>query len=80
MSRADLERLSTDLDNDPGLGAEFARLGGDAASWVRQAESKGYHLTSEEAVSLSSSFDEMSDDDLDHVAGGWTGDDGSGGG
>lgn len=79
MSRADLERLSADLESDMGLSEGFACLGNDVAAWVSRAQAKGYHLTNEEAAGLASSFDELSDDELDHVAGGWSGDEGGGG-
>ena len=40
---------------------------------------KGYRLTMEEAISLSSSYQELSDDDLEDVAGGWTNNNDGGG-
>ena len=73
MSKADLQRLSAALDADPGLSEEFTSLGDDAALWMRHANTKGFHLTSEEAVGLASSFGELSDEDLEGVAGGWNG-------
>ena len=72
MSRADLERFTADLQNVPGLSEEFSELGYDPDAWIRGAGAKGYHLTSEEAEGLCSSHGELSIDDLDHVAGGWT--------
>jgi len=72
MSKVDLERFSVDLQNDPGLMEEFSKMGHNPDAWVRLADTKGYHLTSAEAEGLSSSFGELSDDDLDHVAGGWS--------
>ncbi len=71
MSRSDLERFTADLQCVPGLSEEFSSLGYDPEAWVRHAGAKGYHLTSDEADGLSSGHGELSDDDLDNVAGGW---------
>lgn len=72
MSRADLERLTADLQNVLGLSEEFSELGYDPDAWIRRASTKGYHLSSEEAEGLCSSHGELSEDDLDQVAGGWS--------
>ncbi|MCP4661853.1 MAG: hypothetical protein GY856_41145 [bacterium] len=72
MSRTDLVRFTADLHNVPGLAEEFSSLGLDPGAWVRRASTKGYHLTSEEAEGLSSSYGGLSDDDLQSVASGWT--------
>lgn len=78
MSRVDLERLTLDLESNPGLSEEFSSFGDDAVAWQRHAGQKGYHLTTEEAAGLSSSFGELTDEDLEGVAGGWNGDEGGG--
>lgn len=80
MSSSDLERFTTDLQNNPALADEFASLGEDPDAWVRRASMRGYHLTQEEASGLSSSYVELSDEDLEEVAGGWDSGGGSGGG
>ncbi|MCP4654537.1 MAG: Nif11 family protein [bacterium] len=72
MSRVDLERFTADLEHAPGLSEEFSSLGYDPEAWVQRASAKGYHLTSDEADGLSSSYGELSLEDLDNVAGGWT--------
>lgn len=79
MSRADLQRFTEDLEADTALAEEFRALGDDATAWHRQAAGKGYDLTLEEVGGLSSSYQELSDDELEQVAGGWD-DTGSGGG
>ncbi len=85
MSRFDLERFTTDYERDPALAEGFAELGDDPQGWARLAREKGYEITPDEAGSLLSSRRELSDDELDEVAGGWDGDTtggsgGSGGG
>lgn len=77
-SRTDLQRLTEDLEADAALADEFRALGDDATAWHRQAASKGYQLTFEEASGLSSSYLDLSDEELEDVAGGWDGG-GSGG-
>lgn len=77
MSRADLQRFTDDLAADDALASEFGALGDDAEAWYRHAAGKGYDLTAEEAAGLCSSYLELSDDELEEVAGGW---DGSGSG
>jgi predicted ribosomally synthesized peptide with nif11-like leader len=76
-SRTDLQRFTEELDADAALAGEFCALGNDPQAWHRQAASKGYNLTLEEAGALSSSYRELSDGELEDVAGGW---DGSGSG
>lgn len=77
MSGTDLQRFTEELDADAALAGEFCALGNDPEAWHRRAASKGYNLTLEEAGALSSSYRELSDDELEDVAGGW---DGSGSG
>lgn len=78
MSAFDVKRFSSDLQKDPTLMEEFTLLGENPEAWVELAASKGYELSIEEATGLSTSHRELSDDELENVAGGW--DTGSGGG
>jgi len=81
MKNVELERFITDFQKDPALSKEFTHLGDDPEAWVRLATAKGYRLTVDEASGLSSSYAELSDEDLENVAGGWDGDgSGDGGG
>lgn len=81
MSRADLQRFTEDLRADAALAKEFGGLGDDPEAWRSQAASKGYQLTTDEAGGLSASHRDLSDDELEDVAGGWDGSEtGSGGG
>ncbi len=76
MSSVDAQRLMADLQTDSDLLDEFLALGSDIDGWVTLAASRGYSLTFEEAEGLSSSYEELSDDDLEEVAGGWSGNEG----
>lgn len=80
MSRADLQRFAADLEADSRLADEFGALGDEPEEWHRLAVAKGYQLTFEEARGLSSSYEELSDDELEQVAGGWDGTDPTGSG
>jgi predicted ribosomally synthesized peptide with nif11-like leader len=72
----DFDRLLGDLRTDAGLREEFEALGDDPAAWVRWGSARGYNFTPENAVKLHERFDdEISDDDLEKVAGGWCGND-----
>ena len=80
MSSAELERFLSDLQRDPELMEEFRSLAEDPKVWVRWATAKGYEVTLEEAVELENTYSEISDEDLEQAAGGWSGDgDGDGG-
>lgn len=69
MSRFDLERFTADTRKDRSMADEAARLRPQAlAEW---AASRGYELTLDEARGLVSSTAELSDDELENVAGGW---------
>ncbi|MEM7051276.1 MAG: Nif11-like leader peptide family RiPP precursor [Acidobacteriota bacterium] len=70
MSLEDLNRLALALSEDPALNDEFQSLEEDPAVWVAWAQTKGFTLTLEEAEQLGG---EISDEDLDQVAGGWAG-------
>lgn len=78
MSSAEVERFLSDLQRDPELMEEFQSLAEDPKVWVRWATAKGYDITPEEAAELEDTHSEISDDDLEQAAGGWTGDDGGG--
>ena len=73
MSMADLERLTTDLQENPNLAEEFESLGDDATAWAQLAATRSYVVTAQEVEDLCSGFEELSDDDLEEAAGGWTG-------
>ena len=77
MSRFDLERFTADVEKDPGMADEISRLEGSPQALVRWAAERGYQLTLDEARALASSASELSDEELENVAGGW---DESGGG
>lgn len=70
MSSAELTRLQQDLNKNLGLYQEFEELAEDARlGWVRD---KGYDVTEAEIAELADE-DALSDDDLERVAGGWSG-------
>lgn len=69
---SDLERLMAAAEKDPVLSEELSAFEPEAL--VRWAVGKGYRLTLAEAEGLGASFQELSDEDLEQVAGGWTGD------
>lgn len=77
MSRRDLIRFTQDFESDFGMSEEFSALGRDTSAWVSLAEKKGYELSKLEAENLIASREQLSDDELENVAGGW---DGGGGG
>lgn len=70
MSLSDLERLRSVLASDLTLAGEFWGLEGGTArcSWAGE---RGYQVTGDEIAGLSEG--ELSDEDLDMVAGGWDG-------
>ena len=69
MSRAEIERLYHDVQNDAELKKDFQELSDDKAAWVKLAQTKGYRITTEDTVQASA---ELSDEDLEKVAGGWS--------
>jgi predicted ribosomally synthesized peptide with nif11-like leader len=74
MSMDDFDRLLGDLRNDPELRGEIENLGEDLEAWVRWGAAKGYDFTLADAARLQEGYgDEISDDDLEKVAGGWCG-------
>ncbi|MFN7963021.1 MAG: Nif11-like leader peptide family RiPP precursor [Thermoanaerobaculia bacterium] len=74
MSIQDLDRFSAALRADPRLLEQLSALGLDAEAWRAHAASLGFHLTLDEARGLAESTTELSDEELEDVAGGWTGD------
>jgi predicted ribosomally synthesized peptide with nif11-like leader len=71
MSQGELDRFVADVAKDPELMRDFRRLAGDMDSLVRWSNAMGYGFTRAEAERLSAEG-ELSDDDLDMVAGGWS--------
>jgi predicted ribosomally synthesized peptide with nif11-like leader len=71
MSQQDLDRFISDLQRDPELLQEFRRLSSDMDAAVRWVNSRGYAFTRDEAERMDADG-ELSDEDLDQVAGGWT--------
>lgn len=80
MSTAEFDRFLSDLQRDPELMEEFRSLSEDPQVWVRWAAAKGYEISQEEAADLEDTYSEISDDDLEQAAGGWSGDGDDGGG
>jgi len=80
MSKQDVKRLAADMVRDASLAERFTPQGDDPGRWVRQARVEGYELEPEEARALISSQHELSDDELEQVAGGWSGSGGGEGG
>ena len=70
MSQVELARLLHAFATDPSLRQEFDALG-NADAQVAWAFARGYRITPAEAASLS--VESLSDDDLENVAGGWSG-------
>ena len=72
MSQQDLDRFISDLQRDPELLQEFRRLSSDMDAAVRWVNSRGYAFTRDEAERMDADGGELSEEDLDQVAGGWT--------
>jgi predicted ribosomally synthesized peptide with nif11-like leader len=72
MSQAEFGRFVTDLKRDREMFDEFQKLTGDRPAWFKLAREKGYEFTAEEAVALGKAKTELSDEDLEKVAGGWS--------
>jgi len=69
----DLQRLRADIEADFGLAEEFHHLVEDFGVWASWAQSKGYAISLTEAENLVDLYNELGDEDLDQVAGGWSG-------
>ncbi len=82
--RDELARFLESVRNDPRRLEELRSLINDPDAATRWASDQGFRLTSEDIAELRESGDELSDDDLDQVAGGddgWVpGSGGTGGG
>jgi predicted ribosomally synthesized peptide with nif11-like leader len=70
MTRTDLERLTAELSRSPALRDELVALRANLDEAARWAHSRGYDLTPEQVAELLAGCDELSDDDLEQVAGG----------
>jgi predicted ribosomally synthesized peptide with nif11-like leader len=74
MSMADLEVFVAALQHNADLREEFEALDANPETWARWAGTKGYSLSRDDAGRLAESRDlDISDDDLENVAGGWCG-------
>lgn len=73
MSKIELQRFLTDLRRLAGFSDEFDRLAGDLEAQIRWANGRGYAFDREEAAELAG-FGELSDEELEAAAGGWSGD------
>jgi predicted ribosomally synthesized peptide with nif11-like leader len=71
MSLTDRQRFTADFEANVSLKNAFLALGEDPHAWVQLAREKGYGLTVEEAEGLIATYAELSDDELENVAGGW---------
>lgn len=70
MSSIDARRLKVAAEESPGLFEELSALEPEAL--IQWAVVKGYVLTLEEACGFKADHQELSDEDLEQVAGGWT--------
>jgi hypothetical protein len=68
--RKDYQHLLRDLQENPGLRAELGGADQGSASLAHWAKARGYEISEREAAVLLESLNELSDDDLDKVAGG----------
>ena len=71
MNKRDVERFLSDLQKDAGLRQELADLAPDREACVRWANEKGYSFTLDEAIEIGAFDSDLSEDDLEKVAGGW---------
>lgn len=75
MSRGEVERFLGDLQMSADLRQELEGLGQDRDVLVSWANENGYDFTREEAEELGAFDGDLSDDQLEQVAGGWCGND-----
>lgn len=66
---ADIERFAKDVQRNEALRAEVKALGSDQDAIIRLANAKGYQFTVDDVSALGSSG-ELSDEQLEAVAGG----------
>ncbi len=71
MSSREVDRFLSDLQNDAGRRQELTELGQDMEACVHWANAQGYQFTVEEALETGVFDSDLSDDDLEKVAGGW---------
>lgn len=78
MSTSELARLVADVETDAALAAALSEMAAaspeDLVVW---AAARGYTITAEEATTLHEG--ELTEEDLEEVAGGWDGQGGGGG-
>jgi predicted ribosomally synthesized peptide with nif11-like leader len=72
MSKAEIDRLSEDISHNHSLRLELESVEGESEEIARWARTRGYEVANDEVNGLRES-EELSDDDLEAVAGGWTG-------
>jgi predicted ribosomally synthesized peptide with nif11-like leader len=70
MSTSELARLEADLKDNPDLRREVADLHREPVQLAQWARRHGYELTPAQVRQLLGSPGELSDDDLEQVAGG----------
>lgn len=78
MSRMELQRFLGEVRKHPSLLEELKGLGHDADAALRWLEARSFGVTRQEIAELLAQDQELSDDDLEEVAGGdaaWTGGD-----
>lgn len=73
MSRDHLQRFSEAYKADSSLREALGGLGKRPEAWRQRARELGFDLTPEEIKGLITGAEELSDDDLEEVAGGWDG-------
>ena len=81
MSKAEIERFNADVAKDAGLRQELSEIDQSVAAVVEFAKDKGYDITVEEvhqyiqeqvAKEKEKDDSDLSDDELDAIAGGYT--------
>jgi predicted ribosomally synthesized peptide with nif11-like leader len=70
MATAELARFTAALQREPRLREEFRNLTADRGALLAWVRSQGYTLTPGELNVLIDASDELSDDELEHAAGG----------
>jgi predicted ribosomally synthesized peptide with nif11-like leader len=70
MDDSELVRFLSDVRNDAALQEEIGRLKGDSEAFLHLVGGLGYRLTAKEREHLAASFAEISDEEIELVAGG----------
>ena len=73
MSKDEIKRFNDKIHLDPQLKNELKEMGTDLERVVRFANEKGFEFSMEELQELQKEDLQMSDEELDHVAGGIVG-------